>query len=715
MSGPDRASLFDVHAHIARTFRTLPEATRVPDAGRAAPAPLVAEKSAPTEIEVDAATQRLIDRFKKQRDEARVQRERARLQRDDAREQRDMLRGQIERLNFELEATLARGGKQVAMSQPTAMLTDVDFFAQEIERQAQVKPLLDKQQMGMNLSVKEHEVLADRLAPMLHRTKVDRRTPGADVAFLTVGNDKFVPGLQAMLRSLIDVYPDFQSDIYIYNDGTLSDFVQRQLCRIYPNLHFCVPDMAWFEDVPKKSDNHKRIGKLGYMNIYGLALEGYSRVILLDSDLLILDDISALWKGDDFIVCHDAGDREYAVRSEYTGDYVLNSGVISIPGRYTGQAVFEEIKELVRFSAARELCPIIDRFADQKAWNIFLRDKPKVYAPGNYNCNIKYLVKTLGGRLEGVSIVHFAGPKPWNNKNYIHNDLVTPNVSKATQYPKLWTDHVDRLTYERRLAEYRQWATASRRTAPVKPDSVFQDRKLCVLIGNGPSIEQTNLELIADYERFVFNWFLLHPRFDEIKPDHLVLASHMFFGGWNTQQPSFPEGYLTKLRNARHRPVIWTSFSYRELFEIEGLDKEFEVNYFLFEKPFKRFVDKVGRYVCDIDGFLDDARTGVLSAALPAAIGMGFETVLLVGCDSNYNQPDVKSKYFYDAAEHKSQETNQNSLTATWTEEGRGQYVYKLVAESMRARGVEFFDCTVNGAIKFVDKRPLEEYAKSKF
>lgn len=638
-----------------------------------------------------------------QRDEARLQRDEARLQRNEAR----LLRSEMKR---RLDSLTERYKEQQRTG--AGAFSEVDFFREEMERTVSTQVVSGKLAAGETLTVREREIVSERMVPKIDRRPKSRQTPGKDIAFVTVGNDRFVPGLETMLRSLVQVYPDLQSDIYIFNDGTLTEFPQARLKAIYANLHFRVPDMDWFESVPEVSDNHKRIGKLGYMNIYGLTLEGYSRVILLDSDLLIFDDISALWQGDDFIVCLDAGDREYAVRSEYTGKFVFNSGVISIPGRHLGEESFEAIKAIVCETAAAELCPIIDRFADQKVWNIFLKDKNPIYAPSNYNCNIKYVIKSLNGQIDGLSIVHFAGPKPWNDKLYIHDDFIVPVTSKAVQYHKLWIDNHRALTFNGRLKEYHDWATPHRRTRPVKPDSLFRERKLCVMIGNGPSIERTNLDLIKDYERFAFNWFLLHERFDEIRPDHLVLASHMFFGGWHTQTPQFPPGYLERLLSAKHRPVLWTSFYFRPLFESLGLHDQFEVNYLLFEKPFKRFIDKVGRYVPDIDGFLDDGRTGVISAALPAAVSMGFETILLVGCDSNYNQTGTDSKYFYDMENHTSLETNEASLTSTWTEDGRGQFVYKLVSEALSERGIDFIDCTVDGAIRFVKKQNLEEFAR---
>jgi lipopolysaccharide biosynthesis glycosyltransferase len=445
------------------------------------------------------------------------------------------------------------------------------------------------------------------------------------------------------------------------------------------------------------------------MNIFGLTLEQYERVILLDSDILIIDDISALWQGDDFVVCYDCGDREYVAKSNYTSDFVFNSGVISIPKKHIGAAAFAEMKAIV-MDSAREVCPLIDRFADQKAWNIFLRTRAKTVAAVNYNCNIKYVINSLGGRTEGVSIIHFAGPKPWAHKDYIHESLVEVRASKAARFDKLWLDHYRRLLYKTRLEQFRTYHDTTLRRSPVRNRLEDPGAGTCFMIGNGPSIQRTDMSILQDYEKFCYNWFILHKEFDIIRPEHLVLASHMFFGGWNVQEPKFPEGYYEKLMELKHRPVIWTSFVNREFFTNIGLDREFEVNYLMFEKPFKRFVDRVGVFRCDPSSFQDDARTGVISVGMVAASAMGFKRIALVGCDASYNRATSNSNYFYDEKLHTSLQTRSDSLTSTWEDGGRGQYVYKLAYEGLAERGIELVDCTVDGEIQHVPKVALEQF-----
>ncbi|MFD1703706.1 glycosyltransferase [Methylopila henanensis] len=692
-----------------------------------------------------AARQR--DKAIAERDKARAERDEAKVERARMRKQRDELRERLKELelrmldvearqtaeaarpvleNFDakrvasgvdaLQTALDRLGRELGLparektAKPVALapaelaaklFSYANFHRLEHLRRQRAPEVRARLEQGEKLSTTEQELLVQRHTPLMHKRLPERRTPPAEVAFLTVANDRFAPGLTGLLLSLLDVYPDFASDVLVYHDGTLTGFLQRQLLDVYPRIRFFTPDMDWLELTARESDNHKRIGKLGYMNLFAFTHGEYERVVVFDSDLLVIDDISALWEGggDDFRACLDCGDREYVAMSPYTGAYIVNSGVISIPKSQLTAEAFEEARETAKASLL-PLNDLIDRFADQKTWNMLLRDKPLTLLETNYNCNVKYVIRHLGGNLEGVSIVHFAGAKPWNTQLYLNDELVQEYNVKALPYPKIWTDQYRRLLYRSRLKSFRRDTANDRRTPVLAP--IAGEEPTCVMIGNGPSIAETPLERLHGLEKFCFNWFILHERFEQVAPEHLVLASHMFFGGWNTQKPAFPSGYLARLRELKHRPALWTSYYFKPLFDELGLSQEFEVNYLLFEKPFKRFIDSLGATPCDIDGFLDDGRTGVLSFGAPIAAALGFRRMALVGCDSNYNAGGAGhgSNYFYDATLHTSPSTRADSLTATWAPGGAGHFAYDVVSEALARRGVEMVDATVGGGLE---------------
>lgn len=257
------------------------------------------------------------------------------------------------------------------------------------------------------------ELLGERHWPQRHHSLLPAVDPGPEVAFLTVANDRFYRGLEALLLSLRAVYPHLSSPVEVVHDGTLGPFLQRRLAAIHPLVRFSRPEPAWAGSLPGDSRNRRRIGLLGYLNSEALALRGYRRVIVLDADLLITGSLDPLWaEGDAFRAVPDCGDRPWAAVSSHTGRPVLNSGVLSLPGAALNSQLQQRMETLI-LNTATPVCPLLDRFADQKVWNLLLAEQPVELLPLNFNCNVKYLVQFLGGCPEGLSVVHFAGPKPW--------------------------------------------------------------------------------------------------------------------------------------------------------------------------------------------------------------------------------------------------------------------------------------------------------------
>jgi hypothetical protein len=275
---------------------------------------------------------------------------------------------------------------------------------------------------GGRLRRSDQELLGQLHWPQRHHTLLEAHDPGPEVALFTVANDRFSRGLEALLLSLRAVYPSLSAAVVVAHDGSLGPFLQRRLQAIHPSLTFVRPEPAWASDLPRDSRNRRRIGVLGYLNSHALNLRGYRRVLALDSDLLITGALDPLWaEGEAFRAVPDCGDRPWAAVSPHTGRPVLNSGVLSLPGSALTPALQTRLEGLIR-RAAEPVCPLLDRFADQKVWNQLLADQPLELLPLNFNCNVKYLVQFLGGCAEGLSVVHFAGPKPWLTWPWVEPD-----------------------------------------------------------------------------------------------------------------------------------------------------------------------------------------------------------------------------------------------------------------------------------------------------
>ncbi len=534
--------------------------------------------------------------------------------------------------------------------------------------------------------------------------------PDASVVFVAVCNDKYAPGLEGLILSLLDIYPELSNRFVVYHDGSLSYLSQVRLRDIYPRFEFIHQSTDKYRVTMGNYDNHKRVGVLGYLSLEALSIENASHVVILDSDLLILGDISPLWTGDKIKAVPDIGFRPFGIVSGVTGKPIINSGVLSFPASELGPAAVARA-EAVLAHIGENVDPDIARFADQKFWNIYLAQRDIELLPQNFN-TIKTLVSSEYAREIGnVQILHVTGPKPWYS--FTNEHLMNEKDRNSFEIGRKEFRDTFVLWNQRYLSALtRARVKAFRAQCGSNLDALKGTRKgkPAVLIGNGPSIKQTDLLQFEHFEKFVFNWFVRHEAFDEVKPDHLILPSHMFYGGWHTPNPKVPTEFLEVLAARRHKPRIWTSFYFKPLIEQTPELRDYQVDYFLFEKPLKRRIAATGVAGLDIYAPLVDSNTGVLTVGVPLALHLGIDEIVLTGCDSNYQSQ--AGSYFYRADEHKSASTKESSLINTWSEGGEGLYGYSVVSKALAARGVKLRDSTLNGRLTMLPRISLAEIAE---
>ncbi|MFQ6539590.1 glycosyltransferase [Aphanothece stagnina] len=394
--------------------------------------------------------------------------------------------------------------------------------------------------------------------PERHLGQLEAKNPGTAVAFVTVANARFYPGLEALLLSLLAIYPDLSSPFVVFHDGSLTPFHQQQLATIYARVRFDVPNPDWASDLPTDSPNRERIGLLGYLNIFAFSLQNFERVIVLDSDVLIVGPLDPLWApGEPFRAVVDCGARPYALVSSHTRRPIINSGVLSLPGWALGATFLDRIAALIR-RAGQPACPLLDGFADQKIWNQLLADQPLELLPINFNCNIKYLVQYLEGCVEGLSLIHFAGPKPW-----LRHEQPRARSRSITDH-WLWLRHYRQLLFAERLRQYRAHELAS------------------------PDVGSPLGAAACDQA-----WLAVHPAsLLEIDGDHaelhLILHSAEQFVEERPETPHWPTGWLEAIRRLAqsHSLHLWIPFGLRHRLAVLGCPEGVICHHVLLELPF---------------------------------------------------------------------------------------------------------------------------------
>ncbi|WP_062519121.1 hypothetical protein [Demequina silvatica] len=531
--------------------------------------------------------------------------------------------------------------------------------------------------------------------------------PPADLVFAAVCNDKYAPGLEALLLSLLRQYPGLDNRFLVFHDQGLSAFTRRRLTTLYPRLEFLDRDPDVYDVTMADHYNHRKIGHLGYLTLEALTIAEPSWIVVLDTDLLVLGDISALWRGDSIKAVPDIGHRPYSIQAAATGRPVINSGMLSLPRSERGPEARERM-ERVLASVDATSDPALDMFADQKFWNLYLAEREVELLPQTYNMNKMTLETDYPEEVGAVRILHLTGPKPWYG--FLSDDLLEAEdrqrYRRASNRFKmsfaLWTQQYVSAITAARTRQFRAEEGATLEALHGRAEG-----RPVVLIGNGPSLRDTDMTAFEGYESVAFNWFVNHEDFDAIRPDHLVLPSHMLFGGWHTTAPELPREYLDALTRHEHRPVLWTSFYFKPYLESLEELRGYEIRYFLFEKPFKRRIAKTGWAPLDLLAPLVDSNTGVLTAGVPMALHMGASRIVLVGCDSNYTS--AAGSYFYESDQHASKTTRPSQLIATWEQGGEGPLGYAVVRRELDRRGVPFLDATVGGSLDMLERITVEE------
>ena len=513
--------------------------------------------------------------------------------------------------------------------------------------------------------------------------------PDATVAFATVASDANRMGVEALVYGLQKVYPGFDNEVHVFHDDTLGSFTIDRLAGLYPRFVF-----------------HAAPAGAPVTAFGALELDQPARVIVIDPEVLVVGDLSPLWTGDERVkAVPETTTLPFTLIPEASGRPVISSAVISLPRSARGPEAASRaavIRQGVEAAASKPP-------TRQDLWNAVLADADPELLPANFNAGNRLVESYFPDALGSVSAVRYSGIKPWFE--YLPTEEksegeIGSHGSKAKANPltlALWRREFGQGVRRARLREFRETQGAAldslRATAAGRP---------AVMIGNGPSIAHTDLSLFAGFEKFAYNWFVNHPDFDDIRPEHLVLASAKFFGGWQAARPTWPEGFLDALLARDHKPRLWVSFYFKNLIDSTPQLAGYEVSYFLFEKPFKPMLQKSGRVALDVTGPLTDSLTGVLSAGVPLAIHLGATSVALVGCDSNYSSQT--GSYFYDEAKHTSPTNTTENLVSTWgSEDSVGQYCYLRFAEELQSRGIVFVDATVDGALRTVPKLALAE------
>lgn len=260
------------------------------------------------------------------------------------------------------------------------------------------------------------------------------------IAVCTVSDNNFALVTYTMLYSFLKNNSWFDGDIYVFTEG-ITDNNQIPLKHLYPNVKIVIPDLTKYE---KALANFKSFDNMGIydpetheyflgfarywphaLKFEAFGLEGYDRVVFLDSDILVLGSLKELFEIDaDFGFAKDtAAEKDFSLDApicKWDGETNLNSGVFSIRApkqEYLSQLI--EMGEHYMFKRWRGQC------CEQDIINEFLVGKNVVNIGVKYNAVQDFFADSTKRKITTEKVVHyFTIVKPWlgfyEDFDYIH-------------------------------------------------------------------------------------------------------------------------------------------------------------------------------------------------------------------------------------------------------------------------------------------------------
>lgn len=245
----------------------------------------------------------------------------------------------------------------------------------------------------------------------------------------TICDKKFIPGFEVMLKSLLDSNPVISEKkewdiIVLTNDLQEGDLYRAKA--LYNDISLQRIDTKKYEEINETLNKTIPEANGSYLKFEVFSLEEYDRVLFLDSDLLILQDISELLEMDcDFGACRDLLIEQF------------NSGVMSIGKKYLGEDKVNDLIELTKTQGPGE-------HADQDILNLYFKDYFEIPIYFNFlktYYNYPFLHKFPIP--QHFKILHYIIHKPWiPSQNMREIEIGSEGLNK------LWWDCYNKLNIE---------------------------------------------------------------------------------------------------------------------------------------------------------------------------------------------------------------------------------------------------------------------------
>ena len=228
-------------------------------------------------------------------------------------------------------------------------------------------------------------------------------------------DDNFVIGYEAFIKSFLHNNSWFDYDFVILDVG-LSDNSRDVICSYYDKIKFIKPNKGNYRDVNFNKTHEKLRNTYYTLDVFNQT--DYDRIVFIDMDTVVLDDISELFQFEGGF----GAVKSYNAKFDELNDSI-NSGVFVVNKQYINERTYYD---LIRVARPGYSMP------DQKTINKFFRGKMEFFNK-SYNVEKRMLhTKKYKHILDKIKILHFVSSKPWQQEK--PNDI----ERSFGEFEKIW-------------------------------------------------------------------------------------------------------------------------------------------------------------------------------------------------------------------------------------------------------------------------------------
>lgn len=228
-------------------------------------------------------------------------------------------------------------------------------------------------------------------------------------------DDKYVPH---MCVTMLSILKNTQNDVVVFHILTTSlstenrEYIESLVGNTKHNVCFYYLSEDILGNVflgEKTANKFLTFAAFLRLTIPSVLPQNVDKVLYLDCDIVVVDNLLPLWNVDISEVCVAAYCEHIEELSKRLGyynetDYYFNSGVMLMNVKKMREISFFEKAKTVILERRKELL-----FHDQDVLNILLHSD---VLPIEQKWNMIYLTEMK----PGLAVIHFAGYKPWNTE-----------------------------------------------------------------------------------------------------------------------------------------------------------------------------------------------------------------------------------------------------------------------------------------------------------